>query len=163
MRMTMQIGKADIAPTAISESNPEGIRQDPAGRRRSRRRHGRYYSMNERDWELQATAKLGRRDACDLAESRSEGGGRLVPYRQRDVGYGQLQIRQKLLGALNALHGQPFMGRMARRHTESCAEMETTETYEGGQLLETDLLIEMVAHIGGHAFDLPIGQTAPRR
>src|ERR1700678_3626148 len=113
--------------------------------------------------DLEAAAKLGRCDACDLAESRGEGGRGLVADRERDVCYGQLGIPQKCLGSLNALHGQPLMRRMAGRHAKSRAEMEATEVYESGQFLQTDLLIQMLVHIGGYAFDLPIGQPTPRR
>lgn len=113
---------------------------------------------------LQGTAKFGRCDAHDFSESCGKGGRRLVPDRERDVCYRQLRIHQKCLGSLDTLRGQPLVGRMAGRYAERRAEMETTTIYEGSQILETDLLIQMIAHIGGHAFDLPIGQpTALRR
>src|SRR5580658_5058932 len=118
--------------------------------------------MNDR--ELERTAKLGRCDARDSPESCGEGGRCLVPDLEPDVCDGQRRIRQKYFRALYALHGQPFMGSMAGRYSERRAEMETTTIYEGSQFLKTDLLIQMVAHEGGHAFDLPIGQPAtPRR
>jgi hypothetical protein len=64
---------------------------------------------------------------------------------------------------LLALHSQPFMGCTTGRHAEGRAEMEAAQIYQSGQFLQTEFLIQIVAHIGGHAFDLPIGQPAPRR
>src|ERR1700723_1467276 len=115
------------------------------------------------DWHLQGTAKFGRCDAHDFSESGGKSGRRLVPDRERDVRYRQLRIRQKCLGALDTLLGQPLMGRMAGRYAKSRAEMESAAIYEGGQFLETDLLIQMLAHIVGHAFDLPSGQPTARQ
>lgn len=42
------------------------------------------------------------------------------------------------------------------------AEVESTEVHQRCQLLVTDFIVQMFAHIQGHLLDLPIRQTASR-
>src|SRR3990170_1408534 len=104
---------------------------------------------------LDLTPEVRGADARDLAEARGERRGRLVADGERDIGDGELRIGQQLAGAADALCRQPLVWRVAGRPPEGRAEMEAAEIDQPGQVVESDLPVEVVAHEVRDALHLP--------